>query len=131
MKILPDIQKDSALAKPEVETVVNQKMEFTLLGTYQLSKGFTLFGYNPATDEIMPIEIKQGEFIQCELTTEGWIWFDPENMQTTIDSLLYYFEALNIKKARNRVEKMKAGKLNDICNLKKPGNGTIDIFKPL
>jgi len=99
----------SDISKPEIEQVVRDQTEYTLLGNYLISRGFKLFSYNPSDGNIELVEIKVGEFIQCELVQEGsscyWIWFDPENKQTTIDSRMYYFEALNLKLAINRVHK--------------------------
>lgn len=130
MDIIPEF-KDNKVNKPEIEQVVKEKMEYSLLGTYNISKGFKLFAYSSLTGKVREVEIKRGEFIQCELTTEGWIWFDPENMQTTIDSKEIYFEAFNMVSAINRIDKLRKGKIKDLFNLKKPTKKTINLFEKL
>lgn len=122
--------KDST-TKPEIEQVVKEKMEYSLLGTYNISKGFKLFAYSSVNGKIREVILNRGEFIQCELTNEGWIWFDPENMHTTIDSKEIYFEAFNLRSAQNRVKKFKEGSIKELFNLKKPSNKTINIFNEL
>ncbi len=127
MKLFEDISQDK-INKPAVEQIVKEKVEFNILGTYSLTRGLTLFNYNPKTDEINIQSIKRGDFIQCVLTTEGWIWFDPENYNTTIDGRLYYFEALNRKSAKVRVDKFKQGKIKELFNLRKPNPEGIKFY---
>lgn len=136
MKIIDNsFLDDNKVKKNETEQVVREKKEFTLLGKYNLTKGFSLFCFNPISRKVSKIEIKRGEFIQCELVKfeDGvrWIWFDPENFNVSIDSRNIYFEALNISHAKIRVEKFKEGQIKDLFNLKTPKNGSIDIFKSL
>ena len=128
MNIIPEISNKKT-TKPEIEQVVKEKMEYSLLGTYNITNGFNLFAYSSVTGKIREVEIKRGEFIQCELTTEGWIWFDPERMSTIIDSKEIYFEAFNMKSAINMVAKFKDGKKKELFNLKKPTKSTINIFE--
>ncbi len=124
--------KGDKVHKSEVEQVVKQKQEYTLLGKYNISRGFKLFCYNPTNSKITQPEIKRGDFIQCELVKSdegiGWIWFDPENMNITINSRNIYFESLNMKTAIKRVMNWRAGKVTDLFNLSKPREGSIDIF---
>lgn len=129
------ILTDDRVKKNETEQVVKEKKEFTLLGKYNLTKGFHLFCYNPITDKVSKIKIKIGEFIQCELVKfeDGvhWVWFDPENFNISIDNRNIYFEAINMNLAIKRVEKWKQGKIKELFNLKKPRKDSIDIFKML
>ena len=106
-------------------------MEFTLLGTYQLSRGFHLFGYDSRKNTLERVVIKRGEYLQLMLTKEGWIYFDPETRKVMVDNRLEYFEAMSLRSANNMISKMKSGKLKSLFNLSKPSNKTIDIFSPL
>lgn len=130
--------KDDKIKKNEIEQVVREQQEYTLLGQYVITKGLKLFSYNPSNSKIEEVVIKRGEFIQCiptEFDNEGnileWVYFDPENYNTTIDSRNYYLQALNMNSAVKRVEKFKQGKIKDLFNLKKPNPGGIDFFKML
>lgn len=129
------ILKDGRIKKSEIEQVVREKQEYTLLGKYNLTKGFKLFCYNPINGEVTQPKIKVSGFIQCELVNvDGvptWQWFDPENFNVTIDSRNIYFESLNIKNAINRVKKWKEGKIKELFNLKKPCICSINIFASL
>lgn len=130
MNLIPEL-KPEKVNKPEIEQVVKEKMEYTLLGSYNINKGFSLFAYSSSTNKIRKVSLKKGKFIQCELTSIGWIWFDPENLNTTIDSKEIYFEALNMEKAIKRVDRFKKGKIKELMNLKKPRKKTINIFENL
>lgn len=128
MDLLNNNDLDNKIKKNEVEYVVKEKMEYCLLGTYVISKGFKLFSYNSINNEIKEVEIKRGDYITTELTEEGWIWYDEEMKKTTIDSKLIYFEAFRLKSAINQVHKFKQGKIKELFNLKKPNPDGIDIF---
>ena len=120
--------KNDKTLKNQVEQVVKQKMEYTLLGTYQLKKGMKLFSYDYNKNEVLEVKIKRGEYIVCELTTEGWIYYDPESFNVNIDTKLTYFQSPSITIANNLVWKFKEGKIKELFNLKKPVK-TIDLFK--
>ncbi len=137
MDILNDT-KAKKVHKPEIEQVVREQMEFTLLGTYTIGRGYKLFSCNPTDFSVEQITVKQGDFIQCELVrfpggrpSGEWVWFDPENFNVSIDSRVYYFQALNLRTAKERVGRFKAGKLKDLFNLKKPNPNGIDFFEKL
>ena len=135
MNITHDNSKQT-VDKPEIEQVVREQKEFSILGTYALTKGLSLFAYNSLTGKIRRITLKRGDFIQCELVKFGdnkieWVYFDPENYNTTIDSKEIYFESLNLEKAEKRVEKFKQGRIEELFNLKKPSKSTINIFEPI
>ncbi len=128
MDLLNNTDLDNKVKKNEVEHVVKEKMEYTLLGTYVISKGFKLFSYNPNDSCIKDVEIKRSDTITTELTPEGWIYYDEEMQKATIDSRLYYFEAFNMKSAINQVKRFKKGITKELFNLKKPNPNGIDIF---
>jgi len=123
--------KDDKIKKNEVEQVVKEKMEYTLLGTYIIKKGLKLFYYNPVDGSINEAIIKTSDLCICELTEEGWIYYDSESDQTTIDGRCIYFQALRMQSAIDRVAKFKQGKIKELFNLKKPNPDGIDFFKPL
>lgn len=128
MDLLNNTDLGNKVKKAEVEYVVKEKMEYTLLGTYVISKGFKLFSYNSINNEIKEVEIKRSDTITTELTPDGWIWYDEEMKKATIDSKLIYFEAFNMKSAINQVKKFKQGRIKELFNLKKPNPDGIDIF---
>lgn len=134
MNILTDKSNEN-IRKTEVEQVVREKKEFTLLGKYNLTKGYRLFCYNHSDKTISQVKLKLGSFLQCELVKYDnliqWIWFDPENMHVNINSKNTYFEALNMNFAMKRVTKWEQGKVQELFNLKKPKNKSIDIFESL
>jgi len=55
MDILNNIHKDK-IRKPEIEQVVKEQMEYTILGTYSITKGFTLFAYNSVKNQIRKVK---------------------------------------------------------------------------
>lgn len=122
---------DNKVLKNDMEMVVKEKMEYTILGTYEIKKGLSLFSYNPSNGEILLVEIQRGSVMSTALTTEGWVYWDEEMDKATIDSNLYYFQALRLKSANARVKKWKEGKIKDLFNLEKPSNNSIDLFKPI
>ncbi len=131
MDLLNNTYGKEKVSKNETEIVVKQKMEYTLLGTYVISKGLKLFSYNPLNGEVKEVEINRSDTITTEYTKDGWIWYDEEMRKATIDGRLYYFEALRLQSATKRVEKFKKGTLKELFNLKEPNLDGIDFFNPL
>ena len=129
MEIVTTSNKDT-VNKPAIEQVVKQKMEYTLLGTYGLKRGMKLFAYDYSKQTVEEVIIKRGNYLVCELTTEGWVVYDPENFNVTIDSKLDYFQSPSITIANNLVKKLKEGKIQTLFNLKPPSTG-IDLFSYL
>ena len=128
MDLLNNTDLDNKVKKNEVEYVVKEKMEYCLLGTYVISKGFKLFSYNSTNNKVKEIEIKRSDTMSTMFTKEGWIYWDEEMKKTTIDSKLIYFEAFRFKSAINQAHKFKQGKIKELFNLKKPNPNGIDIF---
>lgn len=129
MNIINYIKSDK-IDRAEIEQVQKQKNEYTLLGQYTLKKGMKLFSYNYKDGIISEVVLKFGEFITCELTSEGWIWYDQENANVNIDTKLDYFQSPSITIAKNLVQKLKDGKIKYLFNLTKMSN-KIDLFKTL
>jgi len=122
---------ENKVLRNDTEMVVKEKMEYTLLGTYEIKKGLKLFSYNSSNGEITEVEIKRSTTISTALTEEGWLYWDEEMNQSTIDSKLDYFQALRLNSAKIRVKKFKEGKIKELFNLNLPSLNKIDFFKPL
>lgn len=78
MDLLNNVKAEERISKNDTEMVVKQKKEYALLGTYQISKGLSLFSYNSLNGNINLVNITKGNVISTMLTEDGWLWWDNE-----------------------------------------------------
>jgi|TARA_B110000908_G_scaffold79648_1_gene95438 hypothetical protein len=111
------------------ESNKEQRQESNLIDTFKRSKGLGLFAY----DHI------GGEVYQVEEIFKGDVWLlrDEKGVayakrightETYINPKHTHFEALNIKTANNKVDRFRSGATNNLMNLKRPDNKTINLF---
>jgi uncharacterized protein YkwD len=128
MELLNNKEID-ALSKAKIETVQKKKLEYRLLGTFQRTKGLSIFSYSQLQSRVEKITIQYSKQVEIIPDENGKLtWFDPESQRVNIDSKNVYFEALNLKSAQERVNKFKAGKIKQLENLKPPAKNTIELW---
>lgn len=99
-----------------------QKQEYKAIGKYWINKSLKLFQYNPQNCEISLVERIS------ESKNSGTIYIVSENgklqakdldyEKAVVDSRMIFFEAMSLKTAKIRVEKWKARKIKELCNLR-------------
>jgi len=120
MEIIPIMFDKNKTNKPEIENVEKEKMEYTLLGTFQRTRGLKLFAYNYLDDIVSEIKIKPKSTLNIKIENNKCIPSDEAPEEATVDNRFIHFEALNMKNAIRRLNKYKSGKLKELCNLRKP-----------
>jgi hypothetical protein len=106
MEILIDNKKDS-VSKPQMELLEREKMEYTLLGTFYRTRGLKLFGYDPIKNLMFEVSVKTNNTLTL-IPDKGKL--NPVDFGTescNVDTKFEYFEALNYKTAKLRLEKYK------------------------
>ena len=119
MNILID-SHPSDVKKTEIEQVQQQKMEYHILGTYLRTKGLKLFQYSPITEKVEEVEISYSNTLHLIPQDGVLVPVDLEAQKTVVDTRCIYFESLNMKNAEKRVNKWKAGKIEELFNLRDP-----------
>ena len=127
MDILNDKNSIDYISKPEMENIEREKEHYYLLGSFIVTKGLRLFGYNYLKDEIFEVDVQTKTTIQLVPIDNKLIPMDFESDRATVDSRFEYFQALNLKTANNRVEKYKQGKIK-LNNLRKYNPNSIKLF---
>jgi len=127
MELIPKA-KEGTHSKGETELVEQEKQEYKLIGEYSRTRGLGLFYYDPRKDIVAEQEIKYGNTIHLVPKDNELVPIDYEQEKATVDTRCVYFEALNIHKAKQRVDRWKMGRVKELCNLKPPKNGTIELF---
>jgi hypothetical protein len=125
MKLVNDTNSNN-ISKPEIEQVQQEKQEYNILGTYLKSRGLKLFCYNPINGEIGELNIFRTDIVKLVEYKKEFYIKEMEHDKVQVDSRFYFFEALNLKTAQDRVNKWKKGTVKELCNLRKPGK--ISIF---
>jgi len=128
MNIVPDITKANSVSSPEIEQVQQEQTEYLLLGTFLRTKGLCLFYYNPVNGEIREADIKYSDTLHIYKFPDKWITIDWESQKTTVDSKVMYFEALNMKSAKQRVDRFIHGLIRELCNLRVPSKEGIKFY---
>lgn len=119
------IPKDSAVSKPEMEMVEQEKQEYKLLGKFQRTKGLRLYSWNSSADKLTLVEVS---FKNTAVLDDFLSVKTMATEEATVDSRDIHFEALNDKTAQKRIDKYKDGKIKDLCNLKAPTKGSINFW---
>lgn len=113
------------LNQNQIEQVAPEKLEYKLIETYIRTSGLGLYCYNQFDDtislvtETVPTKVRlivipsKDPKVADEVTYEEY-----EHKRCEVDARLYYFEALRLKSAIERVSKWKAHKIDTLCNLK-------------
>ncbi len=131
MGIIPDKNNFlSAVAKSQIEQMEQEKQEYRFLERFYRTRGLKLFGYDSINDEIIEIKVETNTIL--ELTTINGVLTAQEaaDEKCTVDTNKYtYFEALNPKTARNRVNKYKEGRITQLSNLKQYNPEGINFYK--
>ena len=119
MGILGVKEKENSANKPQLEQAQKDKQEYKLIDTYLRTKGLKLYSYNHSTTKIEEVVATVKKTIELDDKLES----KNKVLETAqINSNHTYFEALNFKNAFRRVNKFKKlGKMDELCNLKKPG----------
>lgn len=111
------------------ESNKEQRQESNLIDTFKRSKGLGLFAYDHMSGEVYQVE----EIFKGDV----WLLRDEKGVayakrightETYINPKHTHFEALNIKTANNKVDRFRSGATNDLMNLKRPDNKTINLF---
>ena len=118
MNIIPDINKGNAVSNIDIEQVQQEQKEYFLLGTFLRTKGLTLFFYDTQSDDVKEAKIKYSDTIHVYKLPDKFIYIDWEAQKTTVEGKYMYFEALNLKSAKDRVLRYKSGRIKELCNLK-------------
>jgi hypothetical protein len=127
MELIPK-SKDGTHTKGDTELVEQEKEEYKLVGEYSRTRGLGLFYYDPRKNIVAEQEIKYGNTIHLVPKDGELIPVDYEQEKATVDTRCIYFESLNLEKAKKRVKRWKQGRVKELCNLKPPKNGTIELF---
>ena len=120
MEIIPRLPSKNKGSRPELELVENEKQEYKLLGRFLRTKGLLLFSYDSVHDRLYEVDIQTQNAIAL-VPDDDKLNLIPKDLnveEATINSAHVHFEALNIRTARNRVAKFKAGKVKELCNLR-------------
>jgi hypothetical protein len=115
----------------EIENVQKTKIEAKLLETFILQKGLKLFSYNPKDDVLEEVKIDQKGTISINTETFGIISaVETASPRIFINPSCTYFQCLNEKNARRRVERYKNGlrSFESLCNLTKYNPEGIKLF---
>lgn len=129
MDILNNKFNEKSVSKAQMEQVENQKQEYKLVGKYLRTKGLKLFSYNSLNDELKEFEIKTKDEIHLLPDENGKLMpIDLGLEEVEVDTRNIHFEALNIKNAEKRISKYKAGKIKELCNLRKYDPDSIKLF---
>lgn len=128
MNIVPEIAKQNAFSKLEIEQVQLKKQEFYLLGTFLRTKGLNLFYYNPVNGEVKEAKIKYSDTLHVYKLPDKWITIDWESQKCIVDSCVIYFEVLNLRTAKERVKKYKDGMIKELANLRIPNPEGIKFY---
>lgn len=124
MDILNNTLLEKATSKPEMEMVEREKHEYKLVGTYMRRKGLKLFAYNSLKDELKEVVITTKDTINILPDENGKLTaIDTGYEEANVDTRSIHFEALNLKNAKKRLQKYKAGEIKELCNLREPGDG--------
>lgn len=116
---------ESAVSKPEMEMVEQQKQEYKLLGQFMRTKGLRLYAYDSSNDKMSLVKVSFKNTITINDNLEKGSMATEE---CTVDSRNIHFEALNDRTAQTRIDKFKIGKIKDLGNLKKPTKKDINFF---
>jgi len=117
------------LSKDKIEQVQKKKVEYKLLGTFQRTKGLSIFSYSHLTGKLVRLEIKYSTQVEVIPDGKGGLtWFDPAHQKVNIDSKNVHFEALNYRSAQKRVNKFKDGTIEQLENLKPPAKNKIEFW---
>ena len=117
MEIVPKVFDENRTKKPEIENIETEKMEYTLIGKFQRTRGLKLFSYDYINDIIVGVEVKNTNTINSKFENGKLILSDEAPEQAVIDNRFTQFEALNMKNAIKRVNKYKSGKIKELFNL--------------
>jgi len=128
MDILNNHAGSTIIGKNETEQVQQAKQEFKLLGTYLRTPGLSLYCYNPQSDLVQMVDYKKTGDCILSVLDGKLIPSEYKKQNVTVDPTWDYFEALNLRTAKNRVEKYKAGKIKSIWNLRVPNKNGLKLF---
>ena len=135
MELIPDLPKLRKGGKPEQELVENEKQEYKLIGRYLRTRGLRLFAYNSTIDQLYEVDcvIHDSVVLVPDKFGKELIPKDLGVEEANIHTAHIHFEALNLKSARHRVFRFKAGKLKELCNLKrsKPTRNKILLIRTI
>ena len=99
-----------------------QKQEYKIIGKYWVNKSLKLFQYNPSNCEVSFVERiseRDGKGTIYIVAVDGKLEAkDLDYEKAVVDSRMIFFEAMSFKTANLRVEKWKAGKVKELCNLR-------------
>ena len=119
----------------KVEQVAPQKLEYKLVGSYFRTKGLSLYCYNQLEDtvslvvETIPTKVKLVVKPLESCPKYDYVTYEEyEHKSVEVDTRFYYFEALNLISATNRVNKWKQGLIKSLDNLKPFVKGKIQFF---
>lgn len=118
--IIPDPRE---YKKSHAEAEAEKKQEYTLMGRFLRTRGLRIYAYCPASGKVSEIEPVSTGTLYMEVHDGKCVAVDRDTEKAFVDSRMVFFEALNIKNARKRVNYFRAGKIPELCNLRKPGEG--------
>lgn len=131
MNILNDKQDQNHVDLHQIELIQQEKMEYKLIDTFLRTPGLKLWFYNPETEviaEVIEKEVEKGTAQMVITSEKDYVVEDYKHKSINIDTRNIYFEALHWKSAENRVKKYEAGKIKQLCNLRKPNNNSIKLW---
>lgn len=106
------------LKKPEIEQVHQQKQEYKLIDQYIRSKGMIMYAYNSLKDEITEVKPQVKKDVALVVDEDGvLVKKEQSKEEVVVDPRNIFFEASNMRNATKRVNKYKAGKIKELCNL--------------
>lgn len=102
----------------DIETVVDQKQEYKLVGKFRRTRGLKMFAWNAVADELYEVDIKINNTVSITPDPEGnLVTADDGTEEVNVNTSHTHFEALNMKTAMRRLAKYKLG-LIELFNLK-------------
>ena len=128
MDITNDTFTLNNVRKPDIERVEQERQEYHFIGEFIRTRGLRLFGYNPHTDKIFEVETIKHDTAILSLVDGKFTPTAAEPDKCTVDPRYEYFEALNEKTARKRIERYKNKVLKDLCNLRKLSKEGIKLY---
>jgi len=121
------IDKD-VLVTSGIELSTQEKQEYKLLGKYGRTPGLRIFSYNHIKDKLIEIKIISNKIAVFPSGPDSEVINEVAHERAEVDGRFEYFEALNERSARKRLEKYKAGKIKQLCNLRPAPNGCIRLW---
>ncbi len=112
-----------------MELSEQEKTEYKLIETFYRTPELRLWCYDPRTStvtEVVPQKVEKAT-AKVVWTEDGYTLENHEKEKLIVDAVNYYFEALNIDNATQRVAKYRVGKIKELCNFRRPTGNAMKL----